>query len=79
MRRIKDEDEEVKKNVDAAGPKDDVKLEDGEEVVGENKGLNKPFYPYKSAFKKVNDIKRLFVFQKELGSGAFGVVYLAVH
>ena len=79
MRRIKDDEEENKKEVVAAGPKDPVKLEDGEEVVGENKGSNVPFYPYKNAFKKVKDIRKNFVFQKELGSGAFGTVFLAVH
>ena len=46
------------------------------EFTGKNNAFQ--FSNYKK-FKKIRDIKKLFVIQKELGKGAFGEVYLATH
>jgi hypothetical protein len=64
----------------AAGPKDDEPMyqEVGEEQV-EDKPSNKAFLPFKNAFKRVKDINKYFLFERELGRGAFGEVWLAIH
>jgi hypothetical protein len=73
-------EEENKQEEVAAGPKDEAKYQEvGEEKVEEDKPSNKAFIPYKNAFKKVKDIKKYFLFERELGRGAFGEVYLAIH
>lgn len=44
--------------------------------MGQNNAFQ--FSNYKK-FKKIRNINKLFVIQKELGKGAFGEVYLATH
>jgi calcium-dependent protein kinase len=50
----------------------------GEEQV-EDKPSNKAFLPFKNAYKRVKDINKYFLFERELGRGAFGEVWLAIH
>jgi hypothetical protein len=53
--------------------------QDEQDVVFDGKN-NKAFqFQNYKTFKKIKNIKKLFVFQKELGKGAFGEVYLATH
>jgi len=75
---MKKEEEKV---LVAAGPKDDETnyAPVGDDTVIEDKPSNKAFIPYKSAFKKVKNINDHFRFERELGSGAFGEVWLAIH